>query len=607
MKRTALWSLAVLLCVSSAVAQDFLSKAKVALSTRDTASAIQNFTSAIKAGQKPAEAHYFLGSIAAARGHLADAQSQLEESVKLDEENADALSLLAHVYVAQGNNKAALAIYKKAQKAAPRNAAVATGYGTALLNADSVDAAIIQLTRAKDLNGENPAVYAALGEAYWKQNVPPLAVMNYQRAIGFDPTQYKYRYRLAEIFEKNRQYLDAVAQYDTVAVLDTTNADAYLKMGEILIRATGAQKRLAVAPLRRYVAKNPTSVQGATLLAKALFLVGDFKECAQAARVALTLDAKNPELWRELGHSLAETREFKDAIPAFEKLIEMKEFKPEDQAAYGNALAGVGREDDALKFLLDAIKTDSTNCDPYFPAGSIFMKKQDYVNATKMFEKKIECDPKSLSSYLNAAASYWQLKNWGRIRELLDKAIALKPDFLTARLWLARYYLQMDSLDKAKEEYDVVLQEGNAKPDQYKKEIGEAYSMTGSYYFTEQKYASAIESFRKALAVGYDNSGLHLSWGQAILQTLDVKESADETKAKKEDAVKHFRRSIELDSKNALAHLWLAQALILLRVEGQDEMNRKLQEEACSEFKWTLRLQPGNQDAKKGMDRYGCK
>ncbi len=325
---------------------------------------------------------------------------------------------------------------------------------------------------------------------------------------------------------------------------------------------------------------------------------------------AIALDPKNPDLYRELGKALTEKfqKDYKGAIDAYEKLKGMNAFKPEDHTGYGSALAGIGgRDDEAMAELLKAVEVDSTNCDPYFPLGSLFMKKQDYGSAAKWFEKKIVCDPKSLSSYLNASLSYWQLKNWDRIRELLDRALALKPDYLTTRLWLARYFLQTDSLDKAKEQYDVVIQEGSANQARYSKEIGEAYSMTGSYWFVKQRYQSAVESFKKALGVGYDNSAQQLSWGQAILQTLDPKESTEEGMAKKQDAVVHFRKSIALDPNSAAAHLWLAQGLIFCRVPGEDQKNRLLQEEACSEYKKTLRLQPSNSDAKKGMDLYGCK
>jgi tetratricopeptide (TPR) repeat protein len=114
-----------------------------------------------------------------------------------------------------------------------------------------------------------------------------------------------------------------------------------------------------------------------------------------------------------------------------------------------------------MKSLLVAVATDSMNCDAYFSLGSIYVKKRDYEKAAAMFDKRIECDPKSISlaAYLNGAASHMQIKNYPRTRELLTKTIELKPDFLQARLWLARYYSQVVSLDKARAESEVVLQQ----------------------------------------------------------------------------------------------------------------------------------------------------
>ncbi|HEX9006200.1 MAG TPA: tetratricopeptide repeat protein [Bacteroidota bacterium] len=616
MKRTALWFVALLVCAPSLFAQDFLGKGKVALSSHDTATAVQAFKDAVKAGQKTAEANYYLGAIAYAHRHLDEAQTYLEASLRSNDENADALAMLADVYVARKNAPEALATYRKAQKAAPKSASVATGFGMALLAADSVDAAIVQLTKAKDLDANNPAVYAALGDAYLKQNVAALAITNYRQAIALAPKQFAYRYRLAEIYEKSRQYGDAVNEYDSIATLDPSNPEPLLRMSRILSRTVGNQKRLAITPLRKFVRANPRSVEGWTMLSKVLYLTEEFDDAWKAADTALQLNNKNPDLWRQFGSSIVQTREpdtakrrqnLQRAVNAADQLKKMNAFKQEDQGWLGIALAGLGRDDEAMQSLLAADKGDSTGCDLYFPLASIYMKKQDWTNATKYFEKKLDCDPRSLSAYINAAASYMQLKNWGRARQLLDTALALKPDFLQTRLWLARYFLQVDSLERAKEQYDRVLTEAAADPVRYKKDIAEAHYMIGAYNFTVHRYTEAIESYRRALAAGYNNGGLHLSWGQAILQTLDPKEGAEAGKKKKEDAVNQLRQAVQMEPNNAAAHLWLGQALILSREEGNDALNRQLQSEACGEFKKVLRLQPSNTDAKKSMERYGCK
>ena len=44
-----------------------------------------------------------------------------------------------------------------------------------------------------------------------------------------------------------------------------------------------------------------------------------------------------------------------------------------------------------------------------------------------------------------------------------------------------------------------------------------------------------------------------------------------------------------------------------MRVEGDNEGNRKLVEEACSEYGKCLRLDPKNEDARKARERISCK
>ena len=84
MKR-AILALIVVCVVSYGYSQDFLSKAKVALGVKDTATAVTNFEQALKAGQKPAEVNYYLGAIKYARGQYPDAKKYLDEAVRIDE------------------------------------------------------------------------------------------------------------------------------------------------------------------------------------------------------------------------------------------------------------------------------------------------------------------------------------------------------------------------------------------------------------------------------------------------------------------------------------------------------------------------------------------
>jgi tetratricopeptide (TPR) repeat protein len=605
MKRAIILLLVSFVALPALAQMDPMDKGKAALAAGDTATAVVAFKEAVKAGRKPQEANLLLGQIASAQGKLADAAGYLKETLDREKDNTTALKLLGTVQYLRGDYFTSLSTFRLFMKYAPKDQSFAGDYGKTLLAVDSVDAAIIWLSKGVSQFEQRADYWAALGDAFNKQGVLVISISKYQKAVEIEPKNLKYRYTLAGLFYKNKQYTDAVKEYDGVIAVAPEEVTAYLEKGRIFFLAK--QYKNAIAPLQKLTQMQPKGVEGLSLYARSLYGADDFAEAAKVSGTVLALDSSDAEIWRVRAHSLTKTKDNKEAVNAFGAMQRRKAMKGEDMADFGAALVGVGREEEAIQALLEAVRIDSTNCDTYYPLGFIYMKRQDYASAAANFEKKIACDPKSLSAYVNAAASYMQTKNFDRCRALLVRSIELKPDYLQGRLWLARYYAQVDSLERAVEQYDEVLKIADANPEKYKKESGEAHMQKAQLYFGKKQYDRAIETFKKAVAAGTDNASLQLQWGQSLLQLLDPKGNADDNQKKKEDAVSHFRRCVALDPANAQGHYWLGMSLIFLRREGEDAKNKQLTEEACVEFSKTLKSDPKNEDAKKARERYGCK
>ncbi len=597
----------LLTATSVASGQDVYNKAKSALMARDTSGAVAGFHDALKVGQKPAESNYYLGAIAFARGSIEDAVRFLESSVQADDDNLDALKALGSAYIGKNEAAKGLETYRRAAKIAPKDCDLAVSYGRALLAADSVDAAVVNLTKAKECSPNDPSIFEGLGDAYLKQGVTPLAISNYQQSVTLNPRNIEISYKLARALEKNKQYSEAVKAYDTVIGIDSTNADAYFQKGSILVRAK--QYARSLEPLRKFVELRPKSFDGNSMLAKALLESPkrNSEDVVKYAKIAIDLDSSSVDVWRNYFYGLVEVKDFEKAEVALGALQRRGKLEVGDYLKLGDLYFGLKKREEALKWYKEAASADSTNCDPYFNLGFLHMQGQQYADAAMYFEKKIACDSNSMSAYVNAAASYMQTKNFERARMLLVSAIERKADFFQGRLWLARYYVQVDSFDNAKTQYEEVLRLVGENTEKYKKEAGEAHSLLASLYSSRQQYGKAIEQFVEASKVGFENGAMHLSWGQAILQTLNPKDDTpEEAKRKNDEAVRHFRRCIELEPNNCAGHLWLAEGLVRARVAGDDATNKKLKEEACAEYRKTLKCDPKNEDAKKGLERIGC-
>jgi hypothetical protein len=100
---------------------------------------------------------------------------------------------------------------------------------------------------------------------------------------------------------------------------------------------------------------------------------------------------------------------------------------------------------------------------------------------------------------------------------------------------------------------------------------------------------------------------MQLNWGLTLLQSVDPQKPEEKNRTTTESAVSHCRRAVALDPNNAQAHFWLGAGLIRLRIPGDNASIHSLTAQACKEFRTVLRLDPGYEEAKKEMVRYGCK
>jgi len=611
----------LLLTVRVALGQDIYNKAKAQLGANDTSGAFSSFQEAVKAGQKVALSNYYLGAISLARHKTDDAITYLSASFKSDDEYADAVKLLAQAYFEKNDIANAMTYYRLLGKLSPKDCGATIAFGQMLVAADSMDAAIVQLTRAKECSPDNPVIYLSLGDAYYKIGVKALAISNYQKASELAPKDRDIRLKVARSLTANREYGEAIKAYILAEQIDSTYPDTYLEHGRILVRAarsapTKKEKvvfyRGAVSALLSFVKLSPRNVEGSALYAESLFGCDQNAEAAAAAKVSLQLDSSNVEIWRIEAHALTETKDYKGALAAFAALQRRNAIKQEDQVKMGQAYFGAGMDADAYDAFQKALALDSTDTDIFFPLGSLYMKRQDYARASAMFEKKIQYDKGALAAYINAAITYMQPSNLNlaRARELLFQSIDLKPDFLQGRLWLARYYLndKVDSLALAEAQYLKVLELIGSNIEANRNVYGEAQRLLGSLYMMRKMYRQAIDAFAKARSVGADDQNVHLSWGQAILQTLDPNAPTGdpENERKTQDALDHFSICVKKDPGNCQGHFWLGDCYSRLRMMGEDEKNIELKKKACEEWRTVMRLCPKNEDAQKSLERLGC-
>jgi tetratricopeptide (TPR) repeat protein len=602
----------VAICAWKLNAQDPFTAGLQSLSRHDTTAAIEAFLKATQDRRNRSEAEYQLAAIAARRNDRKEAAMRLDRSIAADEDNVHTLMLRADLLMSDQRPAEAMKLYRRAAKLAPANPDFALALGKALLAVDSLDAAVVQFSGVKLRAPNNPDAYEALGDAFAKQGVSIMAMTNYRGAVDRAPKNIRIRMKLAGFLLEERRYNEAVKALREIHDIDSTYAQAYLDEAEVFFRAK--MFRQAIPPLRRYRQLQSPSARVDSIYIQALVSAGDHTSAAKVLKEILRTDSSSAENWRMYAHSLVDARDFDGAIGAFVALQRRESLTSSDEYLLGKAYLQVGNDTSALKALERAVVGDSLNCDPYYDLGSLHMRGRNYARAAEMFERKIHCDSSSLGAYLNAGACHMVLADKGsdrigelaRARELFIQARMLSPENLTVRFRLAQCLVLADSQERAKEEYKEVLRIAGSNPTRYRKEAGEAHVQIAMYYASKSQPDRAIASFASAERLDYETAAMQLNWGLAILQVAGSMASEEEARGKSVDAVKRFRRAVQLDPGSAPAHFWLGEGVLRLRIPGDNESVHKYTEEACQEFKKALAIDPHHEGALKETKLRGC-
>ena len=130
-----------------------------------------------------------------------------------------------------------------------------------------------------------------------------------------NPRDADAHYQLGLVYQKRRQYSEAIARFQKAIEIDPTEAEAQFQLGRI------AREQ------------------------------GRFDDAIHFLKTAAGLNEKlaSSEVWRELGAAYVGASRFDEAAAALGKYTQRRSYDPEGLYWYGKALAALGRTAEALE------------------------------------------------------------------------------------------------------------------------------------------------------------------------------------------------------------------------------------------------------------------
>jgi tetratricopeptide (TPR) repeat protein len=424
------------------------------------------------AGLEPrsAAAHLNLGKHEARAGDLPAAITEFEWALRLSPSDPSAHDNLGVALMAQGNMTRALAEFQKAAAAGPgdpatwlnlfkcqlalkqfagartsaeriaslppRSAELLSQVGALQADAGDYTGAIKTLNRSLHLNSQDYQARYNLGLAYYHAGNLGSAVESLEplraREQGAEVDSL-----LGEIYEKDRNYLEAVRSFQKAAEREPANEECRFDyVCELLAHRND----------------------------DAAILVGEpaVRDFPNSMRLSLALGVAR------IARGLVD-----DAMKDF--LRTAKQFPDDEQPLYSLALA----EESGHKNLLGTRELVQSYSDrhpdrfwPYYYLGHVAFldarssqSADDLRKAQRLLAKSLEIRPDYADAHLELGNVYAQNQRWQEAVEEYLKTVSLKPDLAEAHYKLYRAYLEAGDKAHAQEQFEV-QRELRAREDQ---------------------------------------------------------------------------------------------------------------------------------------------
>jgi tetratricopeptide (TPR) repeat protein len=565
MKRILSVALAIFIVATTTVISQPLDKAKDLMKQKKYNEAIIACQIYLQSSTRDENGWLILAKAYQQAGILDSAEIAAKKVVLLDDEMMEGYTILAQVQLtkkkaqdAYATAKAGLKMTKRKQSKYPPLLVV---LGQSLIAIDSADAALVASAEAKELDPQNAAAYEVMGDAYLKQKVAPMAISSYEKSLEIDSLQPGVLYKIANTQKSEHQYTKAAEVYVRILALDPKNESARLELAGLFYRAR--QYGNCAKTLKEYFKneKNPPKdIQ--SIFLESLYKSKQYNEAYEVAKRYLKLEPNSTLAYRAIAYGSLIDSQYVQSIEAYKKIATLDTMEFDDYRWLGKAYQKTKKDtlaamawEEALK---DSTQTITLRSYLYGEVGSIWMKFKDWERAAVFFGKRIQIDttPQAVGSAINYALCMIQLDQFENASSALKRAIAQYPKYPPAYINLGYCYFQQKNYDDGKKEFETAIKVIDTAETKYRFELADANRMI------------------------------------ALAMMIEKKSTVEGSQKKWEDAIVYLKKSVKYKEDVAQTHLLL----------GQCYQNLNKKEDAIREYKRALQLDPKNEQAKKGLD-----
>jgi Flp pilus assembly protein TadD len=537
-------SFALLTTVSTVKAQD-LEAVKKTIDAEKYESAKKSLKSIVASTPTNGKAAFLLGNVYLKQNIEDSAKIYFQKGLTAKDGSKFNNIGLGQIDLNNGNLAAAQANFAIATKDLKKKDLEELIYvGKAYTNATKPNykAAIEVLNKAKAINGTDPQIQLALGDAYYGDKNQNEAYAAYRNAVATDATLIRAKMQQGVLLKGAKAYTEAVKAYEEVMKTNPTYGPVYRELAETYYYWANNEPRKyneyiqkALPMYEKYMANTDYSLTSRMRHADFLILAKDYKALEVEANEMQKLDKVNPRILRYLGYSAYENGNTDTAIKSITDFISNPKNKviARDHMYLGLAQLKKANNieaktidttlfDAAVANIKKSVEMEITMTNDLSELGKKFYEQKLFKQAAAIYDIAItnkESKNYLLDNFYLGNSLYYNntrkdvvkadVAELTRADEAFARVIEASPTTQDAYIFRARTNNLLENeanTIKFYEEYvKVVTEKGPEEVTKAKAKIMESYNNIGANYANTDK-AKAKEYFNKTLAIDPTNA-----------------------------------------------------------------------------------------------------
>jgi tetratricopeptide (TPR) repeat protein len=389
-------------------------------------------------------------------GKFAEAATQLQTLLREVPESFDVHELLGLVYSAQSQDAKANLHLDKAVRLKPDSVAARSNLAANLSRLGKHDLAEVQFKRAAELDPHNFETNHNLGESYVHSGKLAKAAPYLEQAQKIDPTSYDNGYDLAmaylltdrlsdgrqliqsllklkntaelhnllaEIEEKDGQFVTAASEYEIAAHADPSESNLFDWGSELLLHRTLDP---AVEVFQHASERYPDSPRLTMGLGMSLYARGNYDEAVKALLKAADMNPSDPNCYLFLSKAYnSSPGQADEVIARFRRFTELKPRNAQAHFYYAMSLWKGKRQGEGL----------------------------DMARIETLLKKSLTLDPKLAEAHLQLGNLYSDQQKYAESIPEYLRAQQLNSDLPDIRYRLGQAYVHTGQKEKAQEQF----------------------------------------------------------------------------------------------------------------------------------------------------------